>query len=112
MKKQEFINVVVVEPNELPYIKKVQNELDPMKEIVGGWLETCFLGSDIVLVCNEEGKLMNLPPNRVVSNDVIVGTFFICGLDRTNGEFVSLDEHDTNLVMDDFSRAVIMPKGV
>ena len=47
-------------------------------------------------VCNEEGKLLGLEPDRAIRNeerdilDIISGTFFICGL-REN-DFDSLTE--------------------
>ena len=39
---------------------------------------------DVAIVCNEEGKLMRLPPSRAITDedgrvmDVIAGLFFIC----------------------------------
>ena len=31
--------------------------------------------------CNEEGKLIDLPGNRRVGDDIIAGTFYVCGSD-------------------------------
>lgn len=46
----------------------------------------------IYLVCNEEGKLQDLKPNRIVGDDVIVGTFFITKTDGENNMSLSEDE--------------------
>lgn len=51
----------------------------------------------VAIVCNEEGKLMGMEPNRAVRDpdtheitDIICGTFFICGLGEE--DFCSLTE--------------------
>jgi len=50
-----------------------------MQELVGGYIETVILSPTAVLVCNEEGKILGLKPNRMFNNDILVGTFFIAG---------------------------------
>ncbi|MBQ7541450.1 MAG: DUF3846 domain-containing protein, partial [Clostridia bacterium] len=48
------------------------------------------------LVCNENGKIDNLPLNRALVDDdgrvtdIIAGTFFVCGTDEE--DFASLDD--------------------
>ena len=49
-----------------------------MQRVVGGLIEEIDLNDNTVLVCNEEGKLMNLQANRSVGRDVVAGTFFYC----------------------------------
>ena len=46
-------------------------------------------------VCNEEGKLMGLPGNRRLGNDVIAGTFFLAG-DTPDGDFCSLTQEQAD----------------
>lgn len=49
---------------------------------------------ELVLICNEEGKLDNLPTSCVLNSryyqEKIAGTCFICLADETTGEFEGL----------------------
>lgn len=87
--------VLKVEPNEAPVMCNIKNELAELQSIVGGCIEvTQPFADNVVVICNEEGKLLGLPENRAfydfrgVLRDVIVGTFLIAGLD--GDEFCSL----------------------
>lgn len=42
-------------------------------------IEFVELENDIDLIFNEEGKMYNLPMNRIIKNDVVCGTFIIAG---------------------------------
>lgn len=42
---------------------EVKNELKALQEAVGGYIETLTLAEGVVLICNEEGKLLNMEPN-------------------------------------------------
>jgi len=86
-----MIKVVIVEPNKKPRVALVENKLSDLQAIVGGYIETILARSDIILVCNEEGKLMELPYNRTVYGEPIVGTFFLTTSNR-EGDFVSLSD--------------------
>ena len=100
------IKIVIVEPKKQPYVAEVENELSEMQKIVGGYIETVTLAADAVLVCNEEGRLRGLEPNRQIGSDplsVIYGTFFVCG---TDGEdFTSLPDDFAELVIRTFTEA-------
>ena len=47
---------------------------------------------EVILICNEEAKLDDLPYNRDIGYDIISGTFIIAGDDYENGDFKSLTE--------------------
>ncbi|MDL2274092.1 DUF3846 domain-containing protein [Oscillospiraceae bacterium OttesenSCG-928-G22] len=84
------INVLIVEPEKAPYMKEIDASLKSMQDVVGGYIEAAYPYDDYVaIVCNEEGKMMGLPLNRILENyDIIAGTFFVCGLSESN--FASL----------------------
>lgn len=89
------IDVLVFEPNKECYFKKIDNTLEAMQEVVGGYIECLTMksglddGTDLVLICDEEGKLKGKPlTGLMVGNDTIVGTAFICK--AKDDEFVSL----------------------
>jgi len=93
--KNEMIEVIVVEPDKHPRVERITNDLTTMQTIVGGDIEEIGLDDHTVLVCNEEGKLMNLQANRRVGRDVIAGTFFIAGDDGSE-DLVSLTDEQVN----------------
>lgn len=66
------------EPGQLAEIK---NELKELQETVGGCIEPYRLQSNLILICNEEGKLNGSLPNRWCRGDIICGDFFFCGVD-------------------------------
>ena len=91
---EEKIKCLVVEPGEKPTVKVIENTLEAKQEIVGGLIELVQLSDTADLICNEEGKLIGLPANRMLGNDVIAGTFLIVGSEWDNENFVSLSEED------------------
>lgn len=86
----EKIKVLIVEPIMDPHIKEIENTLEEKQKIVGGLLQFIELERDVDLICNEEGKLLNLEINKIIKNDVICGNFIICG--QKNGKSISLTE--------------------
>ncbi|MFZ3577422.1 DUF3846 domain-containing protein [Virgibacillus sp. DJP39] len=91
----EKIKVVIVPVEEEAYITEVENNLEELKKIVDGYLETIPTETDDVLVvCNEEGMIHNLPQNVLG----IYGTFFIVGIEGS--EFVSLNKYQAETVLE------------
>ena len=63
------MKIIVVEPFREPYVKNIERTLDNMQRLVGGYIQAVypFEDEEIALVCNEEGKLQDLTPNRFYS---------------------------------------------
>ena len=61
------IRVVVAEPGKPAEVREIPSGGDALRAIVGGWLESLPLwdGEHDIWI-NEEGKLLELPPNRMV----------------------------------------------
>lgn len=81
---KEKISVVFVEPNKYPKMIEIEDTLEAMQEIVGGYIEEYMPFEDeVAIVCNEEGKVNGLSLNRAVYGkdkeilDIIAGKFFI-----------------------------------
>ena len=112
---QEKIKVVAVRPRTAPEVIEIENALEPMQEFVGGYIEILdrvyIGGKRFVLVCNEEGKLNDLPLGRVLFDDdgnlidIIYGNFFITKEDGE--EFGSLDDEEIEIVLKKFERPII-----
>ena len=89
------MKVLLVKPNEPPIEAEIENSLEAAQKTVGGHIETFSPNRDpVVYVLNEEGKLMGLEANRALYNergdltDIIMGTFFVCGV--KDDDFTSL----------------------
>lgn len=103
------LRILVVEPEKLPYEKIIPNTLEAKQEIVGGCIECAYLNNDpsIVLVCNEESKIDNLPLNRDIGYDIIAGTFFVVGDDEIE-DFKSLTDEQIEQYKNIFGRESII----
>ncbi len=90
------MRVLVVEPERRPESREITGTLESMQDIVGGLIQPIYLDNSIVLVCNDEGKLLNLPANRALWDetggmyDIVCGTFFLCGAPGDSDRFTSL----------------------
>lgn len=90
------IQIVVVNAGEKPVTMEVGDDLAALQAVVGGYIqEVPFLvdGYRYSVVCNEEGRLSNLPPNRTLGRISFVGDIFFTKYDD-EGELVSLDAAD------------------
>ena len=78
-------------PGCAPEIIEVENTLEALQQEVGGYIETVSI-ADVVIICNEEGRLCGLPDNcRFVGVD-FVGTILVVG--RNKDEFCDVPEAD------------------
>lgn len=90
------MQVLVVEPERRPELKEIDGSLKSMQEIVGGLIQPIYLDDSVALVCNDEGKLINLSPNRGLRgedgqiHDIVCGTFFLCGAPADSDHFTDL----------------------
>ena len=86
--------IVLVYPvGDLPFTKDIDGSLKSMQALVGGYIERVVLRDGIDLWCNEEGKLLNLPPNQFYGDDMICGQFFVARSNR-DGKLVNLNSYD------------------
>lgn len=91
---QRYLNVLLVEPNKLPQRQRIKNTLEEKQKLVNGYIEYTYIQGcdDVAVICNEEGKIYNLPINRDIGHDIIFGNFIIVGDDPELGEDRSLTE--------------------
>ncbi len=101
---EKNIKVLIVEPNKLPYEKVIENKLEEKQKIVGGYIEYVSLDGNALLICNEEGKIYGLQPNRILGRDIIVGTFLIVGDNPGTGEDMSLNSIEIDRYKNQFGK--------
>ena len=95
-----YMRVLIVESGKAPYAKDIDPSLHSMQEVVEGLVQTVYpFEEPVALICNEEGKLLNLPLNRALRGpcsgqiyDVVAGTFFLCATPPDSQNFESLTE--------------------
>lgn len=105
---ENLIRVKVFEPEKIPQFKIMENTLEDFQSTVGGLMEVVTLPTEagqpkIVLIVNEEGKLLCLKPCLLLKDreavtafdrreDYLCGTVIAC---RAEGEeFASLQDED------------------
>lgn len=79
MKKE--INIFVKDPGKPAERRTVPNTLEALQALVGGYIETVTVATDLAVICNEEGRLMDLPFNCDFCGISFVGTILIAGID-------------------------------
>ncbi len=63
----EKINVLLVEPKKYARMIQIENTLEAKQKIVGGYIQQFMpYTDDVAIICNEEGKMLNLPLNRAI----------------------------------------------
>ena len=93
------IKVIYKAPGEAPEIRTIKDNLKTLQDLVGGHIEIVAIERGVVMICNEEGKLLGLEPNfyAVEMNDVIVGPVVFVG---TRGvDFADLPEYEQKIYM-------------
>lgn len=89
------MKIIICKPGKLPEQRVIREGLNlrMMQQIVEGQIEVVHadgLPQGVVIVCNEDGKQLDLVPNRWISRggveDLLCGTFFVCGVDVVDEE--------------------------
>lgn len=93
-----MIKGLIVEVGEQPEIIELDSSLEVLMELAGGYIQEVYPYDDsVVLICNENGKLMHLPKNRYIDeiDDTIHGDFLILGNDGSEDYTSLTDEQIT-----------------
>lgn len=93
---------IIKEVGKNPRVEEIKNDLDTLQSLVGGYIESVRMEENILLICNEDGKLNGLPPNFSIGNNVIVGNAVFVAFDG-NDEFTGLSDTQMSLIMDKFN---------
>lgn len=97
----EKLNVVFKSPNEAPSIKEVVDDLSTWQGLVGGYIEVVPYGDEnlnILVICNEEGKLKGLQPNIYYYSDILVGNIVFVS-SNAEGDFIGLNKQQIIYVL-------------
>lgn len=80
------IRVIIKRPGEAAFEASVANELETLQRWVQGYIEAVTLstGPTVVLICNEEGRIVGLTPNCRINGEMILGTILLVGVKGEN----------------------------
>ena len=83
----EKIRLLEIAPLERPKLIEVEHTLENLQELVGGTVQAVYPWDEpAALLCDDDGKAKGYPANRILEDDegnpydIVVGTFYICGL--------------------------------
>ena len=95
------MKVLRVEPRKMPEVIEIDNTLNALQKQVNGYIQAIYPFDDpVAIVCNEEGKIMDLvhlEENRLLRDedgtiiDLLVGTFLVVGLGDEDFDSLSDD---------------------
>lgn len=104
------MQVVIVEPKKKPMVKNIDDGLEAMQKIVGGTIQAIYpFEEPIALICNDEGKFLNLPLNRALRDnagcvyDIVAGTFFLCAVPADKDNFAGLTKEQIQTCLKRFA---------
>lgn len=88
--RDKTIRVLTKMPGSMWRVQHIDNTLEALQKYVGGYIETVRLFKDVVVICNEEGRLMGLPENVNLLGVQLCGPVIVAGVWRD--EFANLKE--------------------
>ena len=122
--KEQNIKVMICEPDKAAYTKEIKNNGDTIREILGGlmeshhpfWPKRSKETASMFILCNEDGKFLDLPRCRALTDDkgtiydVVHGKFIICAIDNESGDFCSLSPAQEQIAMQKFGSSELFIK--
>ncbi len=85
------IKVIIKQPGRVPYVTNISDRLENLQKTVDGYIETVTVADDLVIICNEEGRLKNMPYNCTVCGVDFVGTIIFAGVDGESFADIPID---------------------
>ena len=85
---QRNLKCLYIKENSIPEVVIIPNTLKAKQEKVNGLIEYTYMLNDyeVAIICNEEGKINGMNPNRDIGHDIIFGPFLIVGETSEDGE--------------------------
>ena len=75
------IRAIIKRPDEeIGHVTNISPRLENLQNIVGGYIETVTLYSGWTIICNEEGRIRDLPYNCTIDNVDFYGEIIAIGV--------------------------------
>lgn len=98
---EKKLKVIYKQVGKDPIVMEIDDILEAKQKLVGGLIEVVPYKEDLLLVCNEEGKILNQKPNLDFGYDYIAGNCFVVGDDFENAGFKSVREEQIEEIKQD-----------
>ena len=108
LEETKKLKVIFKEVGKEPVVMEIDDTLEAKQKLVGGLIEIVPYKDDLLLVCNEEGKITNLKPNLQFDYDYIAGNCFIVGDDYENSGFKSIEDSQVEDIKKDLEDRTIV----
>ena len=100
------LRAIVIKPGKFAQVKDIDPTYSALRSLVGGNIEMTYPFEDeyLVVISNEEAKLLDLPPNRAARRtdgsvaDIYCGTMVVVAL-ATEGEYRDLTNKEAKTVL-------------
>ena len=109
------MKILKISPGEHPKTIEIDDSLESMQAVVGGCIQPIYpFDEPVALVCHEEGKLIDLPANRILIDedgnilDIICGTFFLCAAPPDEENFAGLSDEQIEKFANMFRDSVVV----
>ena len=73
------MRVIKKEAGRRAEVVEIENDLKVLQQAVDGWIECVTLPNGLVIICNEEGLINNLPFNTFIGGHWLFGDILIVG---------------------------------
>lgn len=80
------MKVMIKSPCEIPRIEEIPNDMNVLQAIVGGYVEEFRLADDLLLLCDEEGRLKDRQHCFTWGRVRFFGTVIFVGVEEEDGE--------------------------
>ena len=109
------LTVVACYPGKTAQVIEIEGSLESMQKFVGGSIQAVYPFNDpVAIICNDEGKLIGMKPNRALYTengemyDFISGPMFVCGLGEE--DFASLQGELLEKYLDKYKHPEVFVK--
>lgn len=96
------MKAIIKKVGEAPQVVNLENTLEAVQKAVGGYIEVLRIDRNLLMICDEEGKLKGKSYNFDLGHDIIVGDVLFV---QSDGEdFTDLNETNIETVLKYFSK--------
>lgn len=105
------MRIILKEPGRDPRRMTIDGSLKTLQDLVGGYIEHIGFSRGVGILVNEEGKLLDLPPNFCLAGkDMLAGNVLFVG--EEGEEFTDIPDEDADRILQLFSQLNHGVKGV
>ena len=85
------IKVIIKEPGMKPRSTNISCSLENLQRTVDGYIEIVPIEKNLVIICDEEGRIKGKPHNCSICGIDFVGTIIICGISGDDFADIQID---------------------